>query len=443
MLERFFKKQRKKVTVLGLDGVPYTLLTRLGADPGGFPNFARVLSRGTARSMNASIPEVSSTSWTCFMTAVNPGRHGIYGFTELPATSYAWRFPSFADLKARTLWDIAAEHGRRSTIINVPSTYPAKPLQGMLVSGFVALDLKKACYPESLYQYLNRIGYRLDVNTAKAAAGLNELAADIMETFRKRQEAILHLHGNGDSDLFIGTVTETDRLHHYFWDAFEDTKHPQHDFVWSFYRELDVFLGRFVDQLNEDDPFVMLSDHGFTLIKQEVYLNTFMQERGYLKFDTPNPKTFDTISSDSVAFVLDPARVYLHRRGRYQRGSVQDGEYESLRESIKSDLLGLKIGGENVIREVLYKEQVYSGDCCDDAPDLVALPYDGYDLKGALGKPALSGSGVLSGGHTRENALLYVNRPISGSKADIVDAGATVLHLLGIEVSGLDGVALA
>ena len=69
--------------VLGLDGVPFTLIGEFVAR-GILPNLARILSQGfRLKQMDASVPEVSSTSWTSFMTGVNPGEHGIYGFLEL------------------------------------------------------------------------------------------------------------------------------------------------------------------------------------------------------------------------------------------------------------------------------------------------------------------------------------------------------------------------
>ncbi|MEK7238093.1 MAG: alkaline phosphatase family protein, partial [Nitrospirota bacterium] len=78
----FLKKKiaKDKVIVLGIDGVPCSLLNRF-INEGLMPNLADLVKKGTLTPMTASIPEVSSTSWSTFMTGVNPGRHGIYGFT--------------------------------------------------------------------------------------------------------------------------------------------------------------------------------------------------------------------------------------------------------------------------------------------------------------------------------------------------------------------------
>lgn len=440
---RFLKKKSKqesypKVAVLGIDGVPCSLLKRF-IDEGIMPNFAGLAEKGTLAGMTASIPEVSSTSWTTFMTGVNPGKHGIYGFMELQKGAYRWRFPNSADIRSDTLWDIAGRNNRKSIVLNVPSTYPARELNGILTAGFVALDLKKATYPESAYEYLHSIGYIMDVNAQKAKESLEALAAEIDKTFEVRKKAILHFLDTGDWDLFISVITETDRLHHYVWVALADENHPQHDFFIGFYKKLDEFIGEIYQKIGDDIPFIMLSDHGFTTIKKEVYLNAWLKEKGYLKFKKEVPESMDDMHEESKVFALDPSRIYIHRKGKYPKGCVEPGDYESLRHKVKDELSALTVDGDRVIKKVLFKEDIYNGDCFEDAPDLVALSEEGYDLKGAINKNEIAGMGFLTGGHTRENAVFYINRKIEDTDINIVDVGPTIMSLLNINHDGFDG----
>jgi len=437
MFKKLFRK-KKRVIVLGIDGAPFSLLNRFIKD-GTMPRLANLVEKGTFSPMTVSIPEVSSTSWSTFMTGVNPGRHGIYGFTELQKGTYRWRFPNSNDIKSDTLWEIAGRNNKKSIVLNVPSTYPAKKINGILTAGFVALDLQKATYPESAYQYLKSIGYRMDVDTQKAKESLTALAEDIEKTFSIREKAILHFFDNHEWDLFIGVITETDRLHHYLWIALEDEKHAQHNFFIDFYRKVDTFIGKLYNRVGDDIPFIILSDHGFTRIKKEIYLNSWLRERGYLKFNRENPESFEEISEDSKVFVLDPARFYIHLRGKYPRGGVDISEYEELRQRLKEELLSLSIDGERVIKSVMFKEELYSGSLYDHAPDLVALPYDGYDLKGSINKKEIAGRGILTGGHKREDAVFFINREIQKEDINIIDIGPTVLSLLDINKDNLEG----
>lgn len=432
------KSRKEKVVVLGIDGVPFTLLNRF-MDEGCMPNLSTLTKKGTFTSMTASIPDVSSTSWSTFMTGVNPGKHGIYGFTELQKNSYKWRFPNSGDIKSSTLWDIAGKNNKKSIVLNVPSTYPARKLNGILTAGFVALDLKKATYPESAYEYLKGIGYKMDVDTQKARQSSDALAKDIDKTFDIRKNAILHFLDNHEWDLFIGVITETDRLHHYLWNALQNKEHPQYNFFLNFYRKLDSFIGEMYHRTGDDISFIILSDHGFTAIKKEVYINTWLKEKGYLKFRNEKPETFEDMLEESKIFALDPARFYIHLKDKYIYGSVNGSEYDSLRQKLKEELLSLVIDGEKAIKTVLFKEDIYHGSLYDNAPDLVALPYKGYDLKGAINKTELTGKGFLTGGHTREDAVFFINRKIETNDVNIIDVGPTIISLLGIKENSFDG----
>ena len=127
------KKKKNRVCVFGLDGVPYGLIAEL-ARTGVMSTLGRVIDSGHLHKMKASLPEISTVSWTDFMTGTNSGTHGIFGFTDFKPKSYEVRYPNFADVKAPTIWETLGKMGLRSIVINQPSTYPARPVEGVLIS---------------------------------------------------------------------------------------------------------------------------------------------------------------------------------------------------------------------------------------------------------------------------------------------------------------------
>ena len=129
-----FSRKKNKAVVVGLDGVPHKLLVDFMAR-GILPNLARITARGNLRRMEVTVPEISAVSWPSFMTGVDPGEHGIFGFTEVVPGSYQQTFPNYGSLKAPTIWDRLEKQGKRSVVINQPGTYPARRLSGALVSG--------------------------------------------------------------------------------------------------------------------------------------------------------------------------------------------------------------------------------------------------------------------------------------------------------------------
>jgi predicted AlkP superfamily phosphohydrolase/phosphomutase len=271
-----------------------------------------------------------------------------------------------------------------------------------------------------------------------------------MVTLDRRIEAILHLLDD-EWDLFMGIVTETDRLHHFLWSASHEDN-PRHGDFLDFYRKVDGFIGtawaKTAERCGDDVGLLIVSDHGFTDIKQEVYVNTFLREKGYLDFGSFPPKSLEEIAAGSRAFALDPSRIYINRKDKFPLGSVEEGDYEELRSELKEKFLKLTFNGEKVIRKVFLKEDLYSGHCLNNAPDLVLLSHRGYDLKGALAPVGVFGRRSFTGAHTRDDAVFFLKGPVpvapTSGTAEIVDVTPTILDLAGIQAgTPLDGVSRA
>jgi predicted AlkP superfamily phosphohydrolase/phosphomutase len=418
MTLKIFGKKKRKACVVGLDGVPCTLLTSL-MEKGVMPRTAALVSRGTLRSMTVSLPEISSVSWSTFMTGRNPGEHGIFGFTDLKESSYDLRFPSFRDLKCETIWDLNGKSGGRSVVINQPSTYPAREIPGVLISGFVAIDMGKAVQPKRYLATLAKHRYKIDIDTEKTRGDPERLFAELRALLEARRRIVDELWESDAWSLMEVVVTGTDRLHHFAWDAWEDPSHRYHGDFLDYYAKVDAFIGHVYDRYEREDAgenFFLLSDHGFCGTKNEVYPNTVLEEHGYLKFDQASDPSLAAITGDSKAFALDPARVYIHRKARYPRGSVEDGDVATLKRELADLFASLTdAGGRPVVRRVVDADHVYSGPHAAKGPDMLLIPHNGYDMKGKVGAPSVIGERRLQGMHTWDNAFFFTLR------GDLVD----------------------
>lgn len=423
-------KRKNRVVLIGLDGVPFTLLQGLIAK-GVTPNLGRLAAAGPShfKQMDATLPEISSVSWSSFMTGVNPARHGIYGFMDLKPGTYQMIFPSYPHLKAETIWDKLGKEGKRSVVLNLPGTYPARAHEGVLVSGFVAIDLKKAVHPPTILPALEGMGYRIDVDTSRGADA-DFLYRDLDETLEARERAFDHFWKAEDWDLFVAIITGTDRLQHFQWHAVADEGHPNHPRAMDFYRKADAAVGRLVERLGEADLCMLMSDHGFCGIETEVNLNRFLVDTGYLAWEKDPPESFTDIAASSRAFVLDPSRVYVHRKGRFPKGAVEPADVPALREELKRLFLSLEFVGRPVVKEVFFPEQIYEGPEFDKAPDLVLLTHDGRDLKGNIKRPEVFGRTHFTGMHNRHDAFLLSTRPLPEKRPHIEDVPRLILEAL-------------
>lgn len=405
----FKKKKKKRVCVIGLDGVPHSLLLDL-ARKGVMQATSRLIEEGHLHKMKASLPEISAVSWTDFMTGTNPATHGIFGFTDFKENSYDLRFPNFHNLKKETFWDILGGKGKRCIIINQPSTYPARKINGALISGFVAIELEKAVFPLSQKGPLEKIGYLIDIDIPKSRENHSFLWQELEKTLAGREKAWNYLWPQ-DWDYFEFVITGTDRLHHFLWSAYEDKNHTFHQKFLDYYRQIDRLIDKIVSsfqKLTEDDEgLYLLSDHGFSKIEQEVYLNSWLEKKGYLKFKNPNPESLSEISKESIAFALDPNRIYLNLKGKFPKGIVDSSEKKSLKDKIKKDLGKLEYEGKKVVRKIFEAEEIYTGPYLADGPDLIVLSEYGFDMKGSIKKKEVFGRTDLQGMHTWDNAFFW------------------------------------
>ncbi len=405
-------KRKPRTCIIGLDGVPFDLLRNL-ASTGVMPSMHSLIGQGCLQQMKASLPEVSSVSWTTFMTGTNPGSHGIFGFTDFREHSYQIRFPNFLDVKSPTVWDRLGARGLKSVVINQPSTYPARKIEGALVAGFVAIELAKAVYPLSHLAALEKMGYQIDIDTQRARQDHQFLWRELDSTLQGGRRAFQYFW-NQEWDLFELIVTGTDRLHHSLWDAFTDSEHPDHERFIDYYRKVDSLINDIVREYQKLtgrlEGLYLLSDHGFTGITQEVYLNAWLEQAGYLSFDGPAPHRLSDLSPGTLAFALDPSRIYINLKGRFPRGSVEKSQKQAVKSEISAALKEMRYEGMRVIRDVFDAEEIYSGPLVTKGPDLVLLAERGFDLKGSLEKNTVFGRTDLQGMHTWDDAFLWTSK---------------------------------
>ncbi len=428
----------RKMVVLGYDGTPFTFMKRF-SDKGAFPNFSRLLETAGFSPMRSVHPCVSSVAWSNYMTGVNPGKHGIFGFLDRRPGTLKVYIPNSSNQRARTLWEHLGDKGRRTFTMNVPVTFAPRKVNGVLGSGFLAPDVDKATYPERVAEPLKKNGYRIDIDPWKARQSLDFLLRDLDETTAARKKAMLHFLDKDRWDYFHVHFMGTDRINHFMWELMEEKDDKYYKPFIRYYRKLDSILGDVLDRVEAcgDTELMVLSDHGFCSVKREVFVNRWLGEQGYLKFTKDEPESHEDIHPDSRAYSFDPGRVYVNLKGREPEGSVSPGEeYESLLDELREMFLSLRDPGDDspVVSEVRRRDELFFDPLADRGPDLVAIPHDGYDLKGPLGSKELFRKDKLLGMHTYDNAFVAIRgHKVRTADPEVMDGFATVLDLMGEE----------
>jgi predicted AlkP superfamily phosphohydrolase/phosphomutase len=440
------KKSPPRVVVLSLDGVPYSFIkARIAA--GDLPNFKKVLDNGWMQRMNSVQPCVSSAAWASYMTGKNPGKHNIFGFIDKKPGTLETFVPTSVNMTSDTLWEILSRAGKKVFVMNVPVTFPPRPVNGILIGCFLSTRLESCAYPKQIAAELQAMEYKIDARAAIARENLDRFIDECNLVLTKRAEILFHYLAKGPWDFFQCHIMETDRMNHFLWEHAGKGETPYAKAVADFYKRLDDLIGAIENQIGDETELIVLSDHGFCAIKKEIYLNRHLVETGILKFKTASPKNLLDMHPESLAYSLIPGRIFINLQGREPKGTIAADRYEWARARVTRSLLELKDpdDGAPIIREVIKREDIYHGENFSAAADLIAIPHDGYDLKGDVAKVALGEKTALAGMHTFDDALLLMrHRKVDSAPENlwIGDVVPTILKLMNLTIpADMDGVA--
>jgi predicted AlkP superfamily phosphohydrolase/phosphomutase len=307
-------------------------------------------------------------------------------------------------------------------------------MNGVLISGFVSIDINKSVYPTSLIPKLEQLDYRLDVDSQKAHENMDLFMEDLDRTLAARIEAYRFLWDYMDWQVFMLTFTATDRLMHFLWSAYEDENHRYHRDFLEHFRKIDEIVGEINGKISESDTLILLSDHGFERLEKDIYINRLLTDEGFLTLRGTNEPSLANIDHTTKAFALDPSRIYINEDGKYPRGTITDKEKPTLINDLCSLFLSIEVDGRSVIREVHRKEDIYCGPYVDNAPDLVLIANDGFNLKGSLASSELVSRGIFTGKHTYQDAFLLTNnteiRRFLPEQPSVIDEGKIIRNLV-------------
>jgi len=177
------------------------------------------------------------------------------------------------------LWDYLNEAGMTAGVVNMPTMYPPRELDGVVVCGgpdavegeYRSIDTGYTYPPELAERLSAEFGYR--VHPDPLISSNEERGAEveaILSAIDSRFEVALDLFENEALDFVHVTLFYLNVLHHFFWDD-EPTRRA--------WRLVDDWLGRLADL--EETNLVLMSDHGSAPTTTEFYVNEWLAENGY------------------------------------------------------------------------------------------------------------------------------------------------------------------
>ncbi|HEX8186383.1 MAG TPA: alkaline phosphatase family protein, partial [Blastocatellia bacterium] len=486
-----------KTIIIGLDGATFDIITPLSV-AGRLPVLTRLMREGAAAPLRSTVLPNSFPGWASCTTGTSEGMHGVFSPFIKNSASYTVRAMSGRDIMTRHVWDILSEQNGRSIVVNVPTTYPPEPLNGLMVTGMLTPGLSSEfTYPASLKPEL--LAALPDyVIEPERIPDRHARAAEFRRSIEVLERALKFLMGRGEWDFLMVVFSVLDRAQHDYW-ADMDEEHPRHDpktprefreFIHEVYERLDAAIGRLLERLPADVRVLVVSDHGFCSELYEVRVNELLASCGLLNFKSPSLRRsrararelkekisrrvlpaqasgnvldrkvrygsafLDEIDwSRTRAFFAQDKGIWVNLAGRERAGIVRESEYDSVLDEARDALINLRSpeDGETVFEKVMRREEAFKGRWTERLPDLIMIPrrdeyvYNERPSYADVIVPADSTTGT----HSRDGIFIAWGKGIKsgvspGKPFTLRDVGPTALASVGCPLTvEMDGRALA
>lgn len=449
---------KRKVLVIGLDCAAPELVFEKWIDE--LPSFKRMVDEGLWGPLKSTIPAITVPAWQCMVTSKNPGQLGIFGFRNRSEYSYDnfW-IANSAAIKEPAVWDVVGREGFKVGMIGVPQTYPPKPVNGFMVTDWLAPDTNaEYTFPDYIKDDVKQaVGdYVLDVEKFRTD-NKDELLEEIYDMTRKRFDLVMAFLKQKPWHFFMFVEIGLDRIHHGFW-KYHDKTHRKYvaankyeSAILDYHKYLDKRIGEILDALDEDTVVLVVSDHGAKKMEGAININDWLIKEGYMTLKSRHEGLVKLEKADvdwdkTIAWGLGGyyGRLFLNVKGREKQGVIDPEDYEKVRDEIVEKLAAITDEKGNNIGTHAYKPQdVYSGPNIDQAPDLIVYFGDLFwRSTGTIGHDSIHSFETEVGPDDAVHAqhgifILWDPREKRGRKLEdleIYDVSPTVLSVMGIDI---------
>jgi predicted AlkP superfamily phosphohydrolase/phosphomutase len=463
-----------ETVVVGLDGASWRLLDPW-IEAGDLPNLAALRESGSWAETESCLPPVTFPNWKCYSAGKDPGGFGVFWFEHVDLAAGEITVADGSDFHTAELWDYLNDAGQSAGVVNMPTMYPPREIDGAIVAG--GPDAVEGEYrsisggythpPELAEELESRFDYRVHPDPLLSSNEERGAEVDaILDALESRFEVALWLLDERDLDFVHVTLFYLNVLHHFFWDA-----EPTHR-AWQL---VDEWLGRLADR--EDCNLVLMSDHGSAPTTTEFYVNEWLAENGYQERTRTVDERLQRLGIDRETVLgvakrlgivdvlarvvperlqqLVPQEAGLKRDRKLEAidlprtKAVASGQgpiylnpafdTESVRDSLIADLRGLEDEHGPLFDAVSPGEDVYSGPSVSAGPEIVVDQRPGVHVNdGVGGGTVMAGPDRWAAENTRHGIFLASGPDFAGhgelDRISILDMAPTLLVAAGCDV---------
>lgn len=284
----------KKVMLIGWDAADWKVITPL-MDAGKMPNLQKFADNGVVGNLSTLYPVLSPMLWTSIATGKRADKHGIHGFAEPDPDTGGVRPVTSLGRQTKAIWNILNQQGKRSNVVSWWPSYPAEPINGVMISNNYQQAVapinkpwplrKASVHPERLRKSMAELRVHPGEITGEQLHPFVPAATEITASNEKHMTGIakllaecvsVHSAATGIMQLepwdFMAVYFDTiDHFCHGYmkyhppqlpWVSDEEFKLYQ-NVINTTYEFHDMMLGTMMQLAGDDTTIIIVSDHGF------------------------------------------------------------------------------------------------------------------------------------------------------------------------------------
>jgi predicted AlkP superfamily phosphohydrolase/phosphomutase len=329
---------KEKVIVIELDGATWDIIDPM-ISAGELPNFKILKERSVYGEVNTSYwgsPQI----WTAIFTGKTQEKYGtpFFGINR-------------ARLKAKRIWEIAAENELRVGVLHSLLSWPPAQIDGFIIPDIFAMGPETHPRKYQFFQrlYLSRHGknialqsyyllrsflscgsldvlvaiFKLLASSLLHPGAVNIFRHRLMVVTKLDHNLFLKLHSRYQPHVTTFHLHALDTVSHKYWRYMNEPGRYSH-VIHDFYCEADRFIGKVFKLLEEHTSLVVVSDHGF---------KEYADGRG--KFQLKVPALRKLLNINTSARVVRIGNAFVMNLG----GAVQEVDADRLVTELTSAIL--------------------------------------------------------------------------------------------------------
>ena len=475
----------EKVLLYGIDGGTFTYISPL-MKRGLMPNLQGLALKGVHGNLLSTLPPTTGVAWSTIITGKGPAKHRITDFLIRNVGTYR-EVPCDARSRQGTpFWDYLGGIGKDVLILNVPMTYPPRVTRGaMIADGFLTpAKSRDYMYPDGLIEEIEgRFGpyhlfpRSLFLGPSHTPESVGRYVQDLEAMLEYKLEVAEYLIDKYHPAFVKYHVWGSDIISHKLW-YLMDPNHDDYDpdlaktcvpWIEAYFTNVDRGVDRLRTAMAEGTTTIVISDHGFGMVRRAVDLNAWFVKEGYMAFKNTlgtrirlalwkRGATFENIASFFVRlfeklnhyfnFKTPPfekmvanawkkhrplflslndvdwsrtrayakigiGQIVINTRGREPEGIVEPGEeFDRLSEEMAEKLRVLKdpATGETAFDRVFEKKDLSDGPFRDEMADILVPPsthgYEPRTPSNVIFSNAIFSHSMAMDGHRMEGIFL-------------------------------------